>query len=554
MSTAEATQGKVETKRAAGPSPLSTVGRLLGAIGMVLLVSTPFTYLLTAEWGALVWAKLFLGLVLVGVYLVTNADVFGRVAGARSTGLMALSGGTVVVVLGLVVAVNYVAYKNPKELDLTREGIYTLSEQTVGVLSRLKDEVKIYAFYSSEEPPFATVQEILSRYQRHSPKLTYELIDPEARPDLAEKYAITARGPRLVVTARGQDARAKDESEEELTNAIVRVAEQTEKAIYFLTGHGEGDIADAENEEGFKALAEAIRAEGYAVETLNLMAGGSAQKGAQVKLEDKQGQGELDIPAEVSVLVIAGARKPLLAPEVAALEKYLQKGGRLIALLEPDSDAGLGTLLAQWKVEPQKDIVVDTNQLNRLLGLGPAAPMVQPPEAAMEHAVVKTMQSPVVLFSARSLKVGAGGLPGVEPTVLLEAGESAWGETALKDGSAALDERDHKGPVPVAIVSTKPVGEPDKRSDEARLFVTGDSEWVDNKYLQLQGNGDFILNVVNWLAEEQEKIAIRPKTRQASQVFLTGEQMGQLKFVSLDLLPVLIVALGLGVVLIRRQR
>src|SRR5438128_1280344 len=114
MSTVEATHGKVEPKGAGGASPMSTVGRLLGAVGTVLVVSTPLTYILTDAWGALVWGKLFLGLLLIGAYLATNADVFGRMAGARSTGLLAVSSGTVVVVLGLVVVVNYLTIKNPK--------------------------------------------------------------------------------------------------------------------------------------------------------------------------------------------------------------------------------------------------------------------------------------------------------------------------------------------------------------------------------------------------------------------------------------------------------
>jgi ABC-type uncharacterized transport system involved in gliding motility auxiliary subunit len=556
MSMAEATHEKVETP-SSNNKALGTVGRLLGAIGMVLLCSTPLTYLLTDDWGALVWGKLALGVLFVAVYLATNADVFGRAAGARSTGLLAISGGTVVLVVGLLGVVNYIAYKNPKEFDLSREGIYTLSDQTLGVLGRLTDEVKIYAFFAPQEPSYGTVQETLARYKTHAPKLSYEMIDPQSRPDLVEKYTITEQGARIVITARGQDARAKMPSEEELTNGIVRVAEQTSKTIYFLTGHGESDIDDAQNPEGYKPLADAIRAEGYTVEKLNLLEGTSAAAGAQLKVEPGAGDAPpkgLEIPSKVSVLVIAGAKKPLLPPEVTAVEEFLKKGGRVIALLEPDSDAGLGTLLAQWKIEPQKDLVVDTNQLNRMLGLGPAAPIVQPPQDQQQHAVTKTMQLPAIMFAARSLKVAAGGMPGVDAVTLLEAGESAWGETALKDGSAALDDKDNKGPVPVAIAAVKPVGEPNKLSDEGRLFVAGDSEWVNGKYLSLQGNGDFILNVVNWLAEEQAKIAIRPKTRQASQVFLTGEQMGQLKFVALDILPVLLVAVGLGIVLIRRQR
>ncbi len=565
MSMAEATQGKAHHQRSS--STLTNVGRLVGAIGMVLLVSTPLTWLLTGEAGALVWGKLLLGVLASGFYVATNADVFTRVAGSRSTGLLAMTAASVVIVIGLLGVANYIAYKNPKTVDLTREGLYTLSKQTSDVLGRLKKNVKIYAFYSSEEPNFATVQETLGRYQKASAgKLTFEMVNPQSRPDLVEKYNITESGPRLVIAAGEQDARAKDVSEEELTNGLVKVAEQTSKTIYFLTGHGEPSIEQAESAEGYKSLAEAIRAEGYEVKTLNLLKATAAAEGAKVKVEpaaEKVGEtpaqpsaadtdNKLEVPAEVSVLIVAGAHSNLLPPEIAALEAYVQKGGRIIVMLEPDSDYGLDNFLRQWKIEAHKDLVVDTNPMNRLLGLGPASPMVQPTEE--EHPITRDLAAPVVLASARSLAVSSGGLKGVDAKPLLEAGESAWGETNLEDGTAAKDDHDNLGPLPVAIVATKKISDPVQLTDEGRVVAFGDSEWVNNKYLAVQSNNDVILNTVNWMAEEQARITIRPKNRKATRLFLSGEQVGQLKFFTMDILPVLIVAMGLGVVLIRRQR
>ena len=567
----ETTHQKADPRRES-TSGLTTLGRLAGAIGLVLLVSAPFTMLLTDGWGALVWGKIGLGAVLVALYLATNADFFSRMAGARSIGLLIMSTLSVVVVLGVVGVVNYVALKNPKQIDLTREGLYTLSEQTTGLLARLKDEVKIYAFFAPSDPSYAQVKETLGRYQAAGQKLSFEMVDPQARVDLIEKFSITDRGPRLVVTARGQDARAKEPAEEELTNAIIKVAEQTSKTVYFLTGHGEANLEDAETAEGYKTLAETIRAEGYAVEPLSLLKASDAKAGEKVTIdptatkpaakkappkgnEAVRTAGGLEVPANVSVLIVAAPKGPLFAPEIAALEAYLKEGGRLVVLLEPESDSGLATLLKQWKVELHKDMVVDTNPLNRLMGLGAAAPMVQPTEAQQEHAIFKNLSAPGVFMTTRSLVVANGALPGVEASALLESGASAWGETNLVDGQAELNEQqDFVGPVTVAVLATKPVAEPERRSDEARLLVAGDADWLNNKYVRMQGNSDLFVNAVNWLAEEQQKIAIRPKTRNSSQLFLSGEQMGQIKFFSLDILPVLLVALGLGIVLIRRQR
>ena len=251
---------------------------------------------------------------------------------------------------------------------------------------------------------------------------------------------------------------------------------------------------------------------------------------------------------------MAGPKTPLLPPEIVALENYLQKGGRLIVLLNPEQEGGLSNFLALWKITLHNDIVVDTNPLNRLMGLGPAAPMLQPYEGAESHPVVQSLQEPAVMFTARSLGIAQGGLPGVEVLPLFESGESAWGETNLKEGSAALDDKDYKGPVILLALAQKPVGDFDKRTPLARLLVGGDSDWLNNRFLPMQGNRDLFMNLIHYLVEEESKMTIRPKSRTATQLFLSWSQLTEIKFFVLDLLPVLLVAAGLGIVLIRRQR
>src|SRR5262249_43937123 len=114
---------------------------------------------------------------------------------------------------------------------------------------------------------------------------------------------------------------------------------------------------------------------------------------------------------------------------------------------------------------------------------------------------------------------------------------------------------DTPGPVTMAAVATRPTNTIDaKATPEARLFLAGDSDWVGNQYRTVQANPDLFLNVLAWLAEEDSKITIRPKTRAASQLLLTGEQMNTLVFASMDVLPVLLIALGSAIVLLRRQR
>jgi ABC-type uncharacterized transport system involved in gliding motility auxiliary subunit len=258
------------------------------------------------------------------------------------------------------------------------------------------------------------------------------------------------------------------------------------------------------------------------------------------------------VPADAAVVVVAGPRGKLVEPEIAALSTYLDRGGRLVLLLDPDSDGGLAGLLGQYRVKLHSDLVVDTSPVNQLLGYGAAGALLKP---MGDHPTVDDMASPALFFMGRSLAVEQGGEAGVTTTPLLGTGESAWGETDYKSGRALRDEKDTEGPVTMAAIAVKSTNNIDaKATPEARIFVAGDSDWVDNQLRDVQGNPDLFLNVIAWLAEEENKITIRPKNRAASQLLLTGEQMNTLVFASMDLLPVLLIALGSAIVLLRRQR
>lgn len=553
-------------------------GRLAGALGAVLLFTVPLTWWLSGEAGPFVWGKLLLATLLLAFYFSTNLDIVNRVAGARSTGLMVLTVASVVFVTIAVGAANYFAYSNPIEWDVTSAGLYTLTEQTEKVLGRLDKDVKLYAFIESTDASHVGVEETFSRYAEFSPRLSYAMVSPESRPDLIERYAITESGPRIVVTAGDREAKVKFLGEQDLTNAIIKVAEHSEKTIAVLTGHGELDFEDERNAEGAKIIADMIRAEGYLLKPLSLLSlGAPAKKGDAVQLNPatpadpaapqahhdghEHGHGkptnandgpELEIPVKTNVLVIAGPQARLSEPELSAVDRYLNRGGRVILMLEPNITSGLEALVAPWKVDVRDDFVVDTNPMTRLMGLGAASPLVGP---VGPHPITDSLVSQVVLVTSRSVDVAPGGEAGVNTRAILTAGDTAWGETQYADGSAALGDEDTPAPARTAVLASRSTNTIDASlTPEGRLLVIGDSDFINNRNHSLQGNADFILNAVNYLAEEEERIAIRPKTRNESTITLTGEQIAGLRIVSMDLLPALLIALGFGIVTVRRRR
>jgi hypothetical protein len=536
-------------------STLSILGRLSGAIGLVLLVSMILTWILTQDVGGLLIGKLCVGLAGVAFYLMTNLDFFRRVAGGRSAGLLLMTVLSTGIVLGLVGIGNYIGYQSALEWDMTREGIHTLSPQTTTVLSRLQDDVKIIAFYSTSETTYPLAEDVLHKYTRASGRVHYEVVDPQARPDLVQQYQITDAGPRVVVIAKGQDTRAKRLNEQEITRAIIAVAEETVTTFHYLTGHGEPKLDDGESAEGYKGFADAVVAEGYLLKPVSLI-DPKGRAGAAVNLKEAAG-GTLALPPEVLYLIVSGSRSALLKPELQAIANFLKRGGRLLAQVEPHILTGLERLLGDLGIAVRADMVVDPNPLNRMIGLGAGAPMVVPTDE--KHPITKGLTVTAVMSTARSLGVQATA-PGSGLTMtllpLMRAGASAWGETAVNDGMAEQGPDDNQEDLYVGVVATAPTEQlsAEKISNQARIVAFGDSDWINNHYLPMQGNKDLILNTLNWLATREDRITIRPKIREASQFSLHGEQLNYLKFFSMDILPVLLIAMGLGVVLIRRQR
>jgi ABC-type uncharacterized transport system involved in gliding motility auxiliary subunit len=544
----------------------SNLGRFAGAVGAVLLVSTPVTWLLTQEFGPTIWGKILAGVLLVGAYFLTNAGFLSRLAGSRSTGLWVVTAASAALVVGIVGVANFVAKENDIEIDVTREQLHTLSDQTRGVLESLDREVEILAFYESWEQPVHRARETLGRYARASERVTWEVISPQQRPDLTERHGISERGARVVVLSGDNEARARNASESELTHAIVRVAAHSAKTVAFLAGHGEPSIDAAEDPQGLGAFAELIRAEGYEVRNLSMLEAATAGqtpgridiRSADAPEPPEEPVPALEVPRDVAVLVVAGATSLLFEPEQAAITRFLETGGRVLLALEPHIEPGM-PWLERWNVQVGDDLIVDTNVMNRLLGLGPAAPMVRPVETSPEdetHPLLEDLDEAVVMFTARSLALGGGSGAQVNTVPLLVTGESAWGETAPVDGAAERGHDDHLGPVAVAMAAVRhvPSHMASRRHDQARVVVFGDSDWFTNRYLPMQSNGDLAVNTINWLASEEDRISIGRRARSASVVFFSQAQLTVLKFFALDLLWILYVALGLGIVLVRRQR
>ena len=508
----------------------SLAARILLAAGLVLLASAVVTLLLGDA--RLLLGKIALGLAAVAAgAALSGREGLSRAVSGRGThyaAVTALSGLLLAAALG---AVLWISYRRPLVLDVTRQRIHTLSPDTLRTLDALPGDVEVLAFFRPDDAAFAPAQELLRRYSERSRRFRYEMVDPYRSPDRVRRHQISESGTRVVVAPGPGEARLREVSEESLTNALVRVSHPSPRRVYFTQGHGEGSPGDA-GRAGWSLAARALERENVELAPLSLLSTG-------------------EVPADAAALLVVGPRKPFLDPEVAALRSYASRGGHLGVFVEPESDAGLDPLLGALGVEAGNDMIVDPNPLSRLAGATPVMPVLR---ATTAHPVSEPLAEVGVVFpTARSLVALRGSPARAVPLALTS--ESAWAENdvrAIFAGAARLDEGEKVGPVPLALAVRWPVaGDPPR---ELRAVVAGDSDFFSNGYLHLLGNQDLFLSMVSWLSERDDRLTIRPRAREASRIALTEAQVGTLKFLSIDVVPVALLLAGVAVWLSRRER
>ncbi|MEW5979057.1 MAG: DUF4350 domain-containing protein [Acidobacteriota bacterium] len=504
----------------------------LASMGPFLLLAAYIYRSISETWTLPIQIALYAGAALTAVWLAVNfrqiRESFRRRSTQYGTNTLVMT----VLVVGILSGVNFLGKKHHKRWDLTSSKLFSLSDQTEKIVKGLKEEVRIIHFAKEPSP---SLGDLMTEYQSlNEGKLRYQVVDPQKDPALAKQYEVRSFGETVVVSGQKRE-KVEGNQEEAFTNAILKVTREKNKVIYFLEGHNEGDT-NSEEGRGYSSAKKAIQRQNYEVKTLNLATSGS-------------------IPEDCSALVINGPKVGLLPTETAIIDQYVDAGGKVLLLQDPDTDAGMDDLLKKWKIGLDSDIVVDSSGLGQLFGMGPAAPLVAEYES---HAITKDLSRSMTFFPlARSVKTAENPDSQFSSSLLFKTSENSWGEKNLKNGAAEYNEgTDIKGPVPLGIVSTKTIVGDEKEKKygkEARVVVIGDSDFANNAYIRSQRNGDLFLNVVSWLAEDEDLISIRPKSPESRTVQMTQARGNVLFWMTLVFMPGGVLLTGIAMWVRRRN-
>ena len=522
---------------------------ILSYVGMALVFGALATRILRPEWDQYAVYASWAGLALVLLYTLGQWREIVAYFSRRNTRYGAIASVSVLVVLGILIAANYLSAKQNKRWDLTSNRQYSLSEQTVKLLNGLTAPVKLIVF--EKELDQERFKPRLNEYQYHSKQVSIEYIDPDKKPVPAKEYEIQNYGT-VVVEYMGRRERVTSDSEQDLTSALVKVLNPTEKRIYFLAGHGEKDPTNTDR-IGYSAILDAVRQDNYQWERLII---------AQTN----------SIPENATVLVMAGPKTDLLEGEDELLRQYLNtRQGKLLVMLDPPEDfkkpttlPRLDALLKEWGLNATNSVVVDISGLTKVATIPVAAPPYP------NHPITDRFEFITMFPVARAIVPLTGAPPDRTAQPFVQTVQRSWAEANLAtldppDNLAPEpDKGDITGPVSIAAAVAVPAkadpaaqkkeGEPEQRSPETRVAVIGDSDFVANAYLGIEGNRDLFMNTVNWLAQQESLIAIRPKEASDRRLTMTANHTTGLFWLSIVIVPAVVLGAGVFTWWRRRER
>jgi gliding motility-associatede transport system auxiliary component len=478
------------------------------------------------------------GLVAVLLYTLGQWREIAKVFARRQARYGALSSVSVLVVLGILVAINYIGNRQNKRWDLTANKQFALSDQSRNILAKLDAplEVKVFA----QEQEFPRYQDRMNEYTYASKKITAEYIDPDRKPTIAKQNNIQQYGT-ILLNYKGRSERVTTDTEQDITNAIIKVVSGQQRKVYFSQGHGEKDSAGTER-DGYSGIGQALGRENYGVEKVVV-----AQQGS--------------IPDDASVVVIAGPRTDYFPQEVDAVKKYLDKSGKVLLMLDPPEKAdsppltNLIALAHDWGMDVGNDVVVDVSGMGRLIGTDASVPVAASYPA---HAITQRFNFLTAFPLARSITPVAAGVNGHTAQPFVETSPRSWAESDIKallsTGQVSLDEAkgDKKGPISIAaaVSATAATNEAPKPGEESgpkpetRVIVFGDSDFAANGGLGIQGNKDLFMNAVGWLSQQENLISIRPKEADDRRITVTATQQANINWFSMLVLPGVIFGTG----------
>ncbi len=504
----------------------------LALAGCIALTFGLGAYRATDHFGAFSAINVWLGTGALAVALATGAVRRIRWGSPDSRRLLLRGGGLTALAVAVAVGLERAADRADLRFDWTFEERFEPAPATRRALAELCGPVEILLFYDPRDPRIRRTRLLVETLASYGDVSLREL-ELGAAPEEVDRFGVGSSNS-LVIRLRdaagsGAHRLAERPSEGAIYEALYGLCAARGGEILTLRGEGEGDL-ERSDDVGYSGLAAALATEGYAVRSQ-----------ITTSLEA--------VPEDVDAVLVIAPQRNLQRSGLAALERFLGRGGRLIALLEPGGDSGLEAVLARWGIDgspsllhdpvdgaqgPERDdaaIVayhydrhpiaaqLDRNRMTYFSGA--RAFRLRKPEAFDELSGV-VLSSPEAWLSADPIRRDSRGKAVPSPSVRRDYFAIAIAGRYVRDGR------------------------------ETRIFAVGDADFASNRHLRTLYNLDLVMNGVHWVLAREPEITLRPKIRDTVQFPLPAtDSLRTLYGVGL-LLPELLLIAG-GAVWIRRR-
>jgi len=534
-------------RRDAGRAQSVPFAEILFIVSILFLVGAGIVALTLPSQMPVVYGLLGVGALLLSIVCFTNPGFVAGLFTDRRSRLLLNDLVLILAIIGIAVCLSFIGFRRHARWDLTKNQLFSLTDQTRKVLRDLKREVQVTAFFSRNAHVRTMVEDFLTEYKRETDQVKIKMIDPFQDPMIAQAMKIS--GDQVIVVVCGNNRREifpqeiftappmgsneppKFHGEHALTSALINVTRDSRRRICFTSGHEEPSI-NAFGEAGFGVYQKLLDKDNFEVAETNLLKEGG-------------------IPASAAVLVVAAPKKPFNEAEVKMIREWLATGkGRLLVAVNPENDlAGLGGMLAETLgVTANAEMIINQNKQLMVINPGIVIPDM------VHHPVVRDLiEKKLGAFMVLCRGLTIDNRPDWKSTVFLKTAPDTYAKrnlsevftTGRADFNAAQDVR---GPFNLAVAL-----EGQNAASGSRAIVVGDANFLGAQYIQELANPDLAVNMVSWLAGQEDTIAIRPRVFDIPRITLTREDTTSIFTRTVVFPPLLICILGGLVYFYRRM-
>jgi ABC-type uncharacterized transport system involved in gliding motility auxiliary subunit len=424
----------------------------------------------------------------------------------------------VALLLATAMGLGYAVSRHPLQRDLTFNASNSLEPASISVLKQLSGPVNITVYATMQDPRLGDIRKIirefLSLYQRYKPDLKLVFIDPEKEPEKTREARIQLNG-ELVVEYAGRSEHLTQINEQTLTSALLRLAHTRSQTVMYLDGHGERKLDGRANHELGLLFGAKLKQNGFKINSLNLSI-------AQ------------DVPDNTSVLVITQPQVDLMPGEIDKLLRYVDRGGNLLWLVDAEPMHGLERLTEKLGLLLPPGIVID-----------PAATEMNAPATwslgttYLPHPVTRDFNLITAYPSARPVAWNEN--TEWKHQILVEVASRGWVTRSAAGISNPHFDKQHDtpGPATVALALNRDIND-----KEQRIVVVGNGAFLANSFAGNGGNVDLGVNMINWLASDEQLITLQPRAAKDSNLTLSKTQLGVISVSFLLGIPLLLAGFG----------